>query len=151
LNPDDSIAIILDEYKEARLLYSRKEYLKLQKYMEENSNDTELINDIKLKLEPHKVLLDKMMYRCEEVDNAIRGANTNEDNWILGSQHFGVNTHYKVDDDGLISIRMEGIQENLPLYEQICVIYEVALYSKWVPFMNISKLLYELGTSCIQY
>lgn len=65
--------------------------------------------------------------------------------WKLGSHLFGVTTHYRERDDGLLQVHVEGDCDSLPLFEQLAVIREVELFSSWVPFCSSSTLIHELG------
>ena len=68
-----------------------------------------------------------------------------ESNWILGSEMFGVHTHYILEDDGHVLLRMEGRQSNLPFVELVSVAYEVDLYKTFIPFCSKSDLLHRIG------
>lgn len=82
--------------------------------------------------------------RYDDVSSALSATPLDGNEWILGSHYFGVTTHYKLESNGLISVRLEGEQENIPLFEVLSVIYEVELYKEWVPFCNGSDLLQRL-------
>ena len=47
------------------------------------------------------------------------------DEWSIGSTQEGITTKYFIDRDGFINLKVEGEMENLPLYEQLVVIWEV--------------------------
>ncbi len=70
-----------------------------------------------------------------------------QDQWVLGASHFGVNTYYKLDEeDGSIIIKMEGSNEELPLFEQCAVIHEADLFHTWVPFCTSALLIDKIST-----
>lgn len=87
-----------------------------------------------------------MTERMEEIRSALEYQDQNEQ-WILGASHFGVNTYYKLDgSDGSIIIKMEGSNEELPLFEQCAVIHEADLFHTWIPFCTSSLLIDKIGT-----
>jgi len=47
--------------------------------------------------------------------------------WKLGAEYYGVQTHYKYDDEGLISVHIQGNEQELPVFEQMAVINEVPI------------------------
>ena len=91
-----------------------------------------------------------MMQRAEEAEKTIRSSgmhNIDGDNceWILGSQLLGIQTHYKVGDDGFLTVKMESASENLPIFEQLAVIHEVDYFRDWVPFCSKSQLITKMS------
>lgn len=67
------------------------------------------------------------------------------DEWTVGSSQEGITTKYFVDEKGLINMKVEGEMKDLPLYEQLVVIWEVALYHLWVPYCSESKIIKSFG------
>lgn len=57
------------------------------------------------------------------------------------AEYYGVQTHYKYDDEGLISVHIQGNEQELPVFEQMSVINEVDLYKEWVPFCSESCIV----------
>lgn len=89
-----------------------------------------------------------MLERNEECENALREYNmetTEDERWVLGLDMFGYRTHYIVEEDHNVLVRIEGSQENLPLFEQLAVIRELQLYKEWVPFCSKSEMLHEIS------
>ena len=68
------------------------------------------------------------------------------DDWTVGSVQDGITTKYFIDKDGFINLKVEGEMKNLPLYEQLVVIWEVTLYHLWVPYCSESKIVKSFGT-----
>lgn len=70
----------------------------------------------------HKELLDEVRDRCREVNDLLQNEDT-EERWVLGATHFGINTYYLhcVDDNSLM-VKLEGVMEDLPIFEQISVL-----------------------------
>jgi hypothetical protein len=133
-NPDkDSIRSKLLRYiDDARLLAAKHQYEHLLAL-----NDFEFIND-------HKSKIDQMLKRANGATHILHAAHNQSDDWILSNHHFGVDTHYKIDDDGLLLLKMEGNQHDVPLFEQLAVVYEVSLFSKWAPFCSSSSLVSQI-------
>jgi hypothetical protein len=86
--------------------------------------------------------------RSEEIRKIIRDCSETLDGWTLGSELFGISTYYRVEEDGLLSLRMEGVQE-IPIFEQLAVLYEVSLFNQWMPFCSHSELLQQICESCL--
>lgn len=80
-----------------------------------------------------------LFYRADLIRDTIQtvenitNSGASED-WTLGLTYFGITTHYKVNNDNLLFVRIEGDLENTPFFEQAAVIYEVDLFKSWVPF-----------------
>jgi hypothetical protein len=92
--------------------------------------------------------IQSMLDRVQDLQHAIHDYNmdTNEnESWILGLDLFGYKTHYIVEDDGNVLVRIEGSQDHMPLFEQLTVIRELALYNEWVPFCNKSELIKQIS------
>lgn len=70
--------------------------------------------------------------------------NTNED-WTFASLHFGITTYYRREDDGSLSVKLEGELTGVPLFEQIAVLRAGDLHYKWVPFCSSSIIIAQLG------
>ena len=79
-----------------------------------------------------------------EDDDAIAD---DEDEWLPGSTLFGVITKYKKLDNGLISVLIQGKQEDLPIFEQMTVLHEIDLYKEFIPLCNKSLLIDYLSPS----
>jgi hypothetical protein len=62
----------------------------------------------------------------------------------LAQTLFGVTTYYRREEDGSLSIKLEGVIEGVPLYEQVAVLREVDLHSKWAPFCSSSLTVAHL-------
>lgn len=65
--------------------------------------------------------------------------------WQFGSRYLGVTTHFVVRPDGLLTVHVEGVVDNLPFFEQLAVINEIDLFSEWVPFCHSSEELHRVG------
>ena len=56
-----------------------------------------------------------------------------------------ISTHYKVSSEGIITVRMEGIMDDLPIFEQCAVLHEVDLFKEWIPFCRSSINIENVG------
>lgn len=90
-----------------------------------------------------KSIIDIAIERAKAIDIAIDEAADNSitTNWIDGGTMFGCHTFYYIDEKNLLTVRLEGILDDFPIFEQLCVIHEVDLFQEWVPFCNDSKLI----------
>ncbi len=94
----------------------------------------------------NRELLDMLKERIQKVDETLHEIESNSDDWIHGLDYFGISTYYKVSSDrNLLTVKLEGIMEDLPLFEQVCVLYETDLYKLWVPFCDDSVKIFTLG------
>ncbi|CAB9511255.1 expressed unknown protein [Seminavis robusta] len=64
--------------------------------------------------------------------------------WTLAQTLFGVTTCYRREDDGSLSIKLDGELKGVPLFEQVAVLREVDLHSFWAPFVSSSQTLAHL-------
>jgi hypothetical protein len=65
--------------------------------------------------------------------------------WEFVKDHYGIKTFYRREDDGTLSIKLEGEMEGVPLFDQMCVLKEVDLHYKWAPFCSCSLTIADLG------
>ena len=123
-------------------------------------------------LEDHKSTFEMMLCRVDEVEYALAnisldqslaatksdacasstgpgssdsGASAEQMKWVFGSRYLGVTTHYVVRPDGLLTLHVDGVVDNLPFFEQLCVINEIDLFKEWVPFCYSSEMLHRVG------
>mmetsp|Transcript_10771 Transcript_10771/g.26036 ORF Transcript_10771/g.26036 Transcript_10771/m.26036 type:complete len:857 (-) Transcript_10771:500-3070(-) len=88
--------------------------------------------------------LDSLQERCDMFRQAKQNLDVDDD-WTLAQTMFGVTTYYRREDDGSLSIKMEGRLEGTALFEQVAVLREVDLHSKWAPFCSSSLTLAHLN------
>jgi hypothetical protein len=67
-----------------------------------------------------------------------------DDDWTLAQTLFGVTTFYRREEDGSLSIKMEGRLEGVPLFDQVAVLREVDLHYRWAPFVSSSLTIAHL-------
>lgn len=135
-------ASLLQAYHEYELLLEE-----IQQTMSSSSvageNEEKEKEGIQKLMETNQEMLDGLRERYREIDQTIHECTSPHEEWTLGSDRFGVPTYYRVDDDGLLCLRIEGSQET-PIFEQMAVLYEVALHNEWVPFCDRSNLLKKM-------
>jgi hypothetical protein len=87
-----------------------------------------------------------MLERAEMVKHSLHFVDTSDD-WILGADMFGIQTHYRKceDDENAIIVKIEGTMDDLPLFEQMAVIHEIDLFKEWAPFCTDSVLVDKVG------
>ena len=90
-------------------------------------------------------IIQKMLQREREARELLAASNVIDSSWLLGSHLFGNTTHYKLQEDGSMTIRLEGEFDEMPLFEQLAVINEVGLFKEWMPFCSNSSLVDKLG------
>ncbi len=47
--------------------------------------------------------------------------------------------------DGLLTLHVEGVVDNLPFFEQLAVLNEIDMFREWVPFCHSSDMLHRIG------
>lgn len=129
---------VLGLIDDARLLAAKKEYDKIMRSPDKCSECADAMSD-------HKPAIDLMLERCAEVDRSIELVSAENEDWILATRYLGVSTHYMLGDDGYLWVRMESAQADVPVLEQLAVVYEVELFKTWVPFCTNSRLITRLS------
>jgi len=134
---------VLELIEQCKLLAAKKiygEFLSMK-------NSRPVDEAVEVKFREAKEKIEEMIKRSAEVEEALSAWDVSAagNDWTLGSVSFGISTHYKTTADGLVTMRMESVDEVLPLFEQLAVIREVDLFHKWVPFCNKSLLIKQFG------
>lgn len=130
-------------------LAAEKKYLKAQKLIEEDlkcglsslsSDDQELIKVINTRADAAKVIIESWRHRTSNQmtkgeETAESQNNGIENDWEKGPERFNTKTFFKYEEgSGLISVLLEGQQDELPVFEQMSVINEVSLFKTFIPF-----------------
>ena len=68
-----------------------------------------------------------------------------DDQWTFAQTLFGITTYYRNEQDGSLSIKMEGRLEGVSLFDQVAVLREVDLHYKWAPFVSSSLTVAHLN------
>lgn len=121
--------------KNCRILAARLVYDNIIQTVKIKNIETDII-------EKNSDFFETLLIRSDEMTNTIKDCSSVSEDWILGWEYLNVRTYYKFEEDGLMSIRMEGIQD-IPIFEQISVLYECALYSEWIPFCSYSACVLQ--------
>lgn len=133
-----------------RILASKKELNSLNEIITSNQYLNEEKEQILLEYNLNSSLFNLIIKRSNEIENIIEDTSQSLFDWILGSEIFGISTYYRVDEDGYLLLRMEGIQE-IPIFEQLAVLYEVALFNQWMPFCTQSELLQQISNKLFYF
>ena len=56
--------------------------------------------------------------------------------WLYAQTMFGISTHYRLEEDNSLTVKLEGELSGVSLFEQLCVLREVDMYNEWAPFCN---------------
>ena len=128
-----------------KYLAAREAYLKLCRDLEGLPVTQQDKLSMKKSLDSNK-LIQTMLLRAEKIQHALEFEDTADD-WVLGADMFGILTHYRKckDDPNSIIVKIEGTQDNLPLFEQLAVIHEIDLFKDWAPFCTESHLIDKPG------
>lgn len=136
---------MLQYIQEARLLAAKEEYHKLIDCTNQTEDVSTDLSQVTEKLERYDPVIKQALLRAEEALVALECSDV-DDSWTFGMALFGVTTHYKTNaDDGCIIVRLEGLLEEFPLFEQTAVIHEIDLFTEWVPFCNAAKKITKTG------
>eukprot|EP01031_Cornospumella_fuschlensis_P025323 gene25323-30578_t len=107
--------------------------------------NVERIGKIQKFFEDYAEEIAKLRVRYQEVMETLHYEDDPAE-WTFGTSYFGITTHYKVDhSDNSLVLKLEGVLEDLPLFEQCAVIHEVDLFPTWLPFCREGKLIEKLG------
>jgi len=99
-------------------------------------------------IEDHRNILGYMAEQCALGQGIIASAESSSNNtdWVFGLEMFGITTHYRVDKStGIVSVKVAGVLEDVPIAELVSVLYEVDLYKSWMPFITDSRRVYVAG------
>jgi hypothetical protein len=111
---DALLSLVLECINHFKYLLARSKYFEIMKLLEEYSDnsDSEVRRyslQMKSKLQANESIIQSMLNRCDEIETAFRLTSSPMDNWIFGSETSGIFTYYRIEEDGLISLRVEGI------------------------------------------
>lgn len=96
----------------------------------------------------HK-MVEKLKVRHKEVLETLHYQDADQ-KWTVGAHMFGITTSYQYDQsDHSLIIKLEGVMEELPLFEQCAVINEVELFPTWLPFCREGVTVDRLGKADI--
>eukprot|EP00607_Mallomonas_marina_P004429 CAMPEP_0182437448 /NCGR_PEP_ID=MMETSP1167-20130531/85057_1 /TAXON_ID=2988 /ORGANISM="Mallomonas Sp, Strain CCMP3275" /LENGTH=347 /DNA_ID=CAMNT_0024630377 /DNA_START=618 /DNA_END=1661 /DNA_ORIENTATION=- len=147
VNLNERLDEVLKLIEETRLLAAETLYNSLISYLSAVDSSSEDCVALKQRLVAEKPQIDQMLERVALAREALASSTDIDDDsdWIYGVTLFGVTTHYKVQEDNSLLLRLQGSREDLPLFEQLAVVHEVDLYPTWVPFCSHADTLTKLG------
>ena len=98
-------------------------------------------------LEGHRNILEYMAEQCALGQSILaQSTESSSADWVFGMELFGVTTHYRVDPaSGIVSVKLAGELDDLPIAELVAVLYEVDLYKSWMPFISDSQRVHLGG------
>ena len=99
--------------------------------------------DARALLDEKRETLEILEHRCRLFRAAQKNL-TEQEEWTLASTHFGISTYYRREKDETLSLKLEGEMNDIPLFEQVCVLKEVDLHYKWAPFCTSSMTIADL-------
>lgn len=138
----EEVLKLIDDYRYLGALQRYEDLLQQIQHSEYPAHSKALIE---ASIMEHDKEIKLMLHRSKEVQDVLN-EDEDESGWILGLELFGIRTHYQYDSaTNFVKIKMEGMMEDLPLFEQTAVIHEVDLFHEWVPFCNESKLIEKVG------
>mmetsp|Transcript_17862 Transcript_17862/g.41826 ORF Transcript_17862/g.41826 Transcript_17862/m.41826 type:complete len:948 (+) Transcript_17862:275-3118(+) len=121
--------------------------LRSSRKLREKEAEEALVNSeyeqAKALLEQNEAKLEVLGHRCRLFRLAQKNL-TEDEEWTLASSHFGIDTYYRREEDGTLSLKLEGEMTDLPLFEQVAVLKEVDLHYKWAPFCSSSMTVADL-------
>ena len=111
---------------------------------EQLKRQKEEVQEIQQWLELQRDVLEKLSQRCRLFRRVQQNLDGENDDWVLASKHFGINTFYRKERDGSLTIKLEGEMKDCPLFEQLCVLKEVDLHHHWTPFCSSSMTIADI-------
>ena len=144
---------LLDESE--RSIESKKKTKKhLQYYIfhqkkdrEEEANQKERMEElqqIQQLLDSNQEALERLSNLCRLFRRVQENMNSENEDWVFASSHFGIQTFYRKEPDGSLTIKLEGEMKDCPLFEQLCVVKEVDLHHRWAPCCSSSMTIADL-------
>lgn len=132
----------IDDY---RYVGAYQKFERLQAQMQSSDFPTATREEIDAVIRTNQNQIDLMVTRYLEIHEALR-EDESESEWVFGLELFGIRTHYQYDQKtNEIKIKLDGLLEDLPLFEQCAVIHEVDLFHEWVPFCRESITVDKIG------
>ena len=129
-------------------LIESSKYLEAETYYNNNLNNNEMSFT-----DQQNELIQLMLNRAKLSKDTINNIeHSKETDWIHGMRYFGITTYYQVDKQNRLHVKLEGVLDNVPLFNQAAVIYEVDLFKSWIPFCSNSKLIDRItDTDVVSY
>ncbi|CAK4617360.1 hypothetical protein LEN26_006053 [Aphanomyces euteiches] len=91
-------------------------------------------------------VLRQVQSRRDQGMTALHEFNNDKDaGWRFAQTYFGVSTHWKPGNDGTVWIKLDGVCEDVDVFNSLAVIRETDLFNMWVPFCNKVELLDKLA------
>lgn len=137
----DKIKLYMDD---CRLLAAREEYDKLCSLSINNLKSDSIDRKIQSILINNTELFKTLIERSDKVNSSLVDLRESGD-WLKGGQNSSVTSYYRIDSDGFLSLKLVGCQQNVPIFEQILVMYEVDFYKDWVPLCYVSNLVKRIS------
>lgn len=144
---EQMLAFIADgRYLAAFEMYS-KFLADLSKPADQLPADPEYHSAVEAALKEHDEVIQKLLVRHKEVMATLHYQDADQE-WTLGAHFFGITTYYQYDHtDNSLILKLEGVMEDLPLFEQCCVIYEIDLFPTWMPFCQHGETIDKVGVA----
>jgi hypothetical protein len=97
------------KYPMAKSLYRKLTLLLHQLHCDHDPQIRRKGQLIQSKVDACRPTIDKMLSRCDDVETAFKMNSSSLDGWTFGSEASGITTHYNIEADGMISLRVEGV------------------------------------------
>lgn len=97
------------KYLMAKSLYRKFTLLLHQLHCDEDPQIRKKGQVIQSKADASQPMIEKMLRRCDDIETAFEMNSSSLDGWTFGSEDSGITTHYNIEADGMISLRVEGI------------------------------------------
>ena len=73
-------------------------------------------------------------------------------NWTFAHKDKVATTHYRIEEDGTLSVRLEGLVDGVSIFEQISVLREADYYYRFAPFVSQCGMVHEYSkTDFVNY
>jgi len=108
--------------------------------LSQKSSGNEEVSRIKKLLKEREGEFQEIIVLANEFEQARKNL-LDSDGWSYAQTYFGISTHYRNEDDGTLSVKLDGELAGMSLFEIFAVLHEIDLYKTWVPFCNLSKKL----------
>lgn len=108
---------------------------------EEHTKDIQATREL---IQKNQSKLDDLSARCRMFAKAKENL-LDDNHWTFAQTMFGVTTYYRHEEDGSLSIKIEGRLEGVSLFDQVAVLREVDLHYKWAPFVSSSLTIAHLN------
>ncbi|GMH56731.1 hypothetical protein TrRE_jg11493, partial [Triparma retinervis] len=142
-DPSASLRAVIEAIHDERHLDADDAYKQLRDDIKKRAPGKKALKAYNELHQENRPLLEKLINNARILRKAKTDLMTDGD-WTVAQTLFGITTSYRREEDGTLSIKLEGTLEDVPLFEQLSVLRETDLFHLWAPFVPRAKKLLQV-------